>query len=252
MALLKLQSEKSLSLVQSETGDISAEFAHIQSETDTLYIKTESNELKSDEHIFTTNEYTHVNKIPNTIQQQLYNTSITNKNSNKPFNRRISISDEIALSVPKPIQQAGALRMKVVNELLQTEKTYVQCLDNLIRHCMLPLQSKNDKLFLSPTEHQTIFPSDIRTIYMFHSKLLVEFAKVHSNWDNDTSKIGNIFVKYGQLFKMYQNYMNNYEKAVSCLSTLKNKNKNKFSEWCEKTRDKCNNYGLDSLLILPI
>ena len=124
-----------------------------------------------------------------------------------------------------PKEQSGKLRAKVVDELLSTEKTYVSCLDNLIRYFMVPLQSKiNGKLFLSQTDHSTIFPSDINTIYGFHTQLLVEMAKIISNWNNDTSKIGNIFVKYGQLFKMYQNYMNNHEKASVCLSKIVNKN----------------------------
>ena len=99
---------------------------------------------------------------------------------------------------------------------------------------MIPLQSKiNGKLFLSPTDHKTIFPSDINTIYGFNSQLLVELAKTTSNFNNDTSKIGNIFVKYGQLFKMYQNYMNNHEKASVCLSTQIRKNtKVKYHHIC--------------------
>eukprot|EP01084_Bolivina_argentea_P070452 128068_1 len=118
--------------------------------------------------------------------------------------------------------EAGKLRIKVVDELMQTEKTYVECLDNLIKHFMIPLQTKinGKKLFLSPTEHQTIFPSDINTIYGFHSQLLIDLTKVHTNFNNNSSKIGHIFVKYGQLFKMYQNYMNNHEKASCLLSRL--------------------------------
>eukprot|EP01084_Bolivina_argentea_P070451 128066_1 len=119
MALTKLESETSLQLVQSETSDVSTELVFIQ------LVKTECNELKS----------TKIN------------------------NHKYNIRDEITFCMCESNEQtqkqlqAGKLRIKVVDELFQTEKTYVQCLDNLIRHFMIPLQSKiNGKLLLSPTQ----------------------------------------------------------------------------------------------------
>ena len=121
--------------------------------------------------------------------------------------------------------EGGKLRTRVIRELVDTEKTYVECLDNLIRYFMNPLLHKiNGKQFLNPIEHSIIFPSDINTIYGFHTQILIELAKTTTNWNNDTSKIGNIFIKYGQLFKMYQNYMNNHEKAAKCLAEMIHKN----------------------------
>ena len=121
-------------------------------------------------------------------------------------------------------EKAGEIRSKVVAELCATEKTYVEGLDNLIKHFMNPLQFKiNGRQFLSAQEHSTILPSDINTIYALHSQLYIQLLKCTTNWHNDRSKIGHIFVKYGPMFKMYQNYMNNHEQAVSLLHSAQKK-----------------------------
>lgn len=121
-------------------------------------------------------------------------------------------------------EKAGSMRRKVVDELCTTEKTYVEGLDNLIKHFMNPLVNKIDgRRFLSAQEHSTIFPADINTIYALHSQLFIQLLKNTTNWHNDQSKIGHIFVKYGPMFKMYQNYMNNHEQAVSLLHSAQKK-----------------------------
>eukprot|EP01083_Nonionella_stella_P238884 836737_1 len=127
---LKLEPQTSLPLFQSETGDVHTEFASIQPETDVQ------------PNI----------EISDTIQDELHyndNTYTINQNSNTPFNQRIAIRDEIALCV----SESAKLRIRVVDELIETEKTYVECLNNLITHFMRPLQSEIDgKLLISKIE----------------------------------------------------------------------------------------------------
>ena len=153
--------------------------------------------------------------------------------------------------------RAKALRCrdKALLELVETEKTYVNGLGKLIIIYQNPL--RDNYRIITISDHQIIFPSVINTIYNLHNQLLAEldynYYHNHDDKESITSKIGKVLIKYHQLFKMYQIYMNAYERAIKALQVMKKKN-SKFSTWlqrqCPKTNLSAGN--LESLLILPI
>ena len=122
--------------------------------------------------------------------------------------------------------KAVKYRNKVIEELLITEKTYLNNLHNLIALFIEPLAESQN--IISNADFHIIFPQDIKTIYNLHQTLFTEFKRdfEHLNSNNDSSKIGTIFCDHAQMFKMYQNYINNHHKAIQKLSYLmKNRKK---------------------------
>ena len=161
--------------------------------------------------------------------------------------------DEIA-----DAKKAKALRCRdqALLELVETEKTYVNGLGKLIIIYMNPLKQNNYRI-ISISDHQTIFPSVVSTIYNLHNQLLAELDyNYHHNNDSKESitiRIGKVLIKYAELFKMYQIYMNGYERACKALQIIKKKNK-KFTKWLnsQSVKTSLSAGDLESLLILPI
>lgn len=71
----------------------------------------------------------------------------------------------------------------------------------------------------------------VLTIYNLHNQLLAELDYTFSFSDDDpargsmASSIGRVMLKYAHLFKMYQIYMNSYERSQKALTMAKQKNR---------------------------
>ena len=135
-------------------------------------------------------------------------------------------------------------RQKAINELIATEKTYVNRLSLVIKYYVKPLK---DSKIITHQQQLTLF-SDIETIHELNLTFLSDLQQ--SIHQNDIA-MGGQFIKFTPYFKMYQNYMNKYQKAIVLLPQLLSKNK-KFKEFCDTARLSCNNQQLQSFLILPI
>eukprot|EP01084_Bolivina_argentea_P158004 275286_1 len=154
------------------------------------------------------------------------------------------------------VAKAIRCRDQALRELVETEKTYVNGLGKLIIIYMNPLKQDDCKI-ISIADHQSIFPSVVTTIYNLHNQLLAEFEFAYYYDTNTeasaTNRIGKVLIKYAELFKMYQLYMNGYERSIRALQIIKTKNK-RFNKWLQgqhvKTSLSAGN--LESLLILPI
>mmetsp|Transcript_17960 Transcript_17960/g.28372 ORF Transcript_17960/g.28372 Transcript_17960/m.28372 type:complete len:552 (-) Transcript_17960:3960-5615(-) len=145
-------------------------------------------------------------------------------------------------------EKRNRMRKRAVDELLQTEQTYLTNLENLFNIFILPL--KSNKL-LTTSDHSLIFPSDLSTIYALHMQLNSDFQQSCAQYNNESTSIGDIFITYGELFKMYQDYFNKYEVAVQHLIKLERQN-SKFAEWCAQELPKVRGLTIQSFLILPI
>ena len=154
--------------------------------------------------------------------------------------------------------KAELCRDHALRELVETEKTYVNGLAKLIIIYMRPLR-QDDYGIISISDHQSIFPSAVGTIYNLHNQLLAEldytFYHNTQQMDNEsmTSRIGKVLIKYSELFKMYTVYLQQYERAQKALSLIRKKNK-KFNKWLrtQYVKTSLSAGDLENLLILPI
>lgn len=145
----------------------------------------------------------------------------------------VKIEDEVKnadfgdIEESEELKKRQRLRKRAVDELVTTEKTYLSNLEKLFKIFVNPLKNSQDKRIrrlLSDQDHAILFPSDLSTIYALHIQLNADLIKATTKWNQETSKIGHIFIKYGELFKMYQDYFHKHEKAVQHLAKLEKKN----------------------------
>jgi len=141
-------------------------------------------------------------------------------------------------------------REKAVREIVSTEKTYIQALEFIINEYQKPLSQGRPRLI--PNEQVSILcPMILSNILIMNNKLLHDLeTKVLANYDNESTPLAYLFKDFVPYFKMYTNYVNNHEKAVTELRHLNDNEK--FLKYCKEKMSICNGLDLSSLLIQPI
>jgi hypothetical protein len=151
-------------------------------------------------------------------------------------------------------------RRLVINEIISTERTYVDQLLSLHEIYYDPI-AKNS--ILSKKKINVIF-GNLIDIISLHKSLLYLLEKL---CDNSENLIGEFFVQTIQFFKIYSIYMNNFDDALSFISCLNGttektniflnvrndtmQNYKKF-EQIAKSNPKHSQINLAAFLILPI
>ncbi|XP_038622832.1 pleckstrin homology domain-containing family G member 1 [Tachyglossus aculeatus] len=112
---------------------------------------------------------------------------------------------------------------RVVQEILETEKTYVQDLKSIVRD-YLDCITDQTRLSLGIEERSALF-GNIQDIYHFNSELLQELE----NCENDPVAIAECFVSKSEDFHIYTQYCTNYPRSVAVLTEcMRNKMLAKF------------------------
>ncbi|XP_053314832.1 pleckstrin homology domain-containing family G member 1 [Spea bombifrons] len=139
------------------------------------------------------------------------------KDSKGPL-KKCAMSDVVESSSPKLMYVD-----RVVQEILQTERTYVQDLQSIVED-YLDCISDQSRLALGTEERSALF-GNIRDIYHFNSQLLHELE----NCDNDPVAIAECFVSKSEEFHIYTQYCTNYPRSVAVLTEcMRNKIQAKF------------------------
>jgi hypothetical protein len=99
-------------------------------------------------------------------------------------------------------------RIKLIKELLETERTFVKFLKELIEEYYIPLRKKN---ILDDKEINTIF-SNIEEISNFNSKFFIEIENEFLNFP--VFNISNIFLNNSLNFEIYKIFVNNYDNST--------------------------------------
>jgi len=163
-----------------------------------------------------------------------------------------------SVGAPPPLNRAPTAttasdkRTQIAQEVLSTEKSYVESLDRLNQFIVLPLQSfasDPEKAILSGSQIQTLF-STISQIGNLNKKFMEDLAKRVNDW-SDTQKIGDLILQFSPFFKMYTTYVNNYDAATKLLVSV-DKDKSKFHKFLQEQQANLNGQSLTSFLIMPV
>lgn len=142
-----------------------------------------------------------------------------------------------------------SIRTRVAQEILSTERTFVDSLRILQDLYINPLKERTD--ILSPEEHCTIF-GNISIIYSLNQKFLSDFEARMKSWD-ETTIIGDIFLNYSAYFKMYTSYCDGHEKAVQeYRRILRRREAMKTFHKNATLNPESRSLTLESFLIMPI
>ncbi len=136
---------------------------------------------------------------------------------------------------------AGKLQIKlkrqksVKAEVNSSERVYVTSLERLISKFMTPLRLRPD--LASPQDIMRIF-SNIELLYNFHRHFLEEL-------EDKSKPLHQSFLRMADFLKMYTQYINGYDSAMTTLARLGRKKK--FRRFMDEKKE-----NIMSYLILPI
>ena len=134
--------------------------------------------------------------------------------------------------------QLAHRREKAIAELCQTETTYCNLLGLLIQYYVQPL---SDYRLISEVEHNTLFPQ-LLIIRNLSEKFLADLTERRQNWDQDRTKLSDLFEEFTPFFKMYQGYVNGHEKAVQLMREMEDREK--WLEYKRSVRKNCKGFDL--------
>ncbi|NXH15566.1 PKHG1 protein, partial [Bucco capensis] len=170
---------------------------------------------------------------------------------------------EKRLSMPRKVEPKGASKScatslvteptspkllyvdRVVQEILETERMYVQDLKSIVKD-YLDCITDQTKLSLGTEERSALF-GNIRDIYHFNSELLQDLE----NCENDPVAIADCFVSKSEDFHIYTQYCTNYPRSVAVLTEcMRNKALAKFFR--EQQEALQHSLPLGSYLLKPV
>ncbi|XP_078412728.1 pleckstrin homology domain-containing family G member 1-like [Cetorhinus maximus] len=134
---------------------------------------------------------------------------------------------------------------RVVQEILETERTYVQDLRSIVKD-YLDCINDQSRLPLGTEERLALF-GNIRDIYRFNSELLQDLESC----DSDPVAIAECFVAKSEEFHIYTQYCTNYPRSVAMLTEcMRNKVLAKFFRERQETLK--HSLPLGSYLLKPV
>ncbi|NWH82528.1 PKHG1 protein, partial [Piaya cayana] len=134
---------------------------------------------------------------------------------------------------------------RVVQEIVETERMYVQDLKSIVKD-YLDCITDQTKLSLGTEERSALF-GNIRDIYRFNSELLQDLE----NCENDPVAIADCFVSKSEDFHIYTQYCTNYPRSVAVLTEcMRNKMLAKFFR--ERQEALQHSLPLGSYLLKPV
>ncbi|NWR70098.1 PKHG1 protein, partial [Centropus unirufus] len=134
---------------------------------------------------------------------------------------------------------------RVVQEIVETERMYVQDLKSIVKD-YLDCITDQTKLSLGTEERSALF-GNIRDIYRFNSELLQDLE----NCENDPVAIADCFVSKSEDFHIYTQYCTNYPRSVAVLTEcMRNKTLAKFFR--ERQEVLQHSLPLGSYLLKPV
>ncbi|KAL6071820.1 Spore wall protein 2 [Balamuthia mandrillaris] len=146
-------------------------------------------------------------------------------------------------------------RKMVAEELLATEKTYVNSLETVVKQVIVPLK-KTSLNVLTQDEIDQVF-LNTEQILAHHQRFLSLLERRIENW-NDDSKLGDIFLNETDFIWDYGKFLNDYETSVQVSKYLQRKIPDfaAILKSFEEEQDRLSKDGaglnLDSFFVTPV
>ncbi|KAF3815490.1 hypothetical protein GH733_016443 [Mirounga leonina] len=148
------------------------------------------------------------------------------------------------------MQRMMAKRLKIIKELIQTEKDYLNDLELCIREVVQPLRNKQiDRL-----DVDSLF-SNIESVHQISAKLLSLLEEATTDVEPAMQVIGEVFLQIkGPLEDIYKVYCYHHDEAHSVLESYEKEEelKQHLSHCIQSLKGKPNLLDMGSLMIKPI
>eukprot|EP00736_Rhodelphis_marinus_P012950 Rmarinus@m.16994 len=133
-------------------------------------------------------------------------------------------------------------RLKIVNEIISTEESYVSSLACTCEAFMIPMRSKQ---IVSPAEVVKLF-SVVESLWRLHEHFLSQLTKVQS------TAVGEVFLSLGEYLKVYTMYCRNHEAAQRVLQDCRERKAVRRFLTSAAEDPRCRGNDLAALLIMPV
>jgi len=141
-------------------------------------------------------------------------------------------------------------RTKIAMEIFTTEKTYVEQLGWLVNEYMVAFKKlKDESSLVTDIVIKQIF-SNVEVIQNLNSNLLDQIQERVTDWNNETSLIGDLFVQWAPYLKMYKEYGSNFD--VSTTTATRMCEQRQINAVLEDVKGRCQQLTLEALLITPV
>ncbi|OWZ14324.1 hypothetical protein PHMEG_00012214 [Phytophthora megakarya] len=182
-----------------------------------------------------------------------------------------------------PAAKQARLRACVIEEICETEKSYVSDISTLLDHYIVALEDSKHRIM--EDAQIAVFFNNLRHLVMLNSKLLTDLTDIkerrasmvaqkkpsgESTTTNGKRKksvnspvavavqleaegVGAVFCRYAPLFKLYGGYAKDYEEVAALLQNFGRDAKLGFTRFLEVCRERSGSTKqFESLLIMPI
>ncbi|KAJ6253842.1 faciogenital dysplasia protein [Anaeramoeba flamelloides] len=177
---------------------------------------------------------------------------LLNKIDNKTINSMNRIQNvfrgyQTRKKILEPEFENALTRRYLIQEIIETEKTYVSLLDILVKEFLIPLKKQE---ILDQTQLSKIF-SNIETIFGLNQKLYEGFLERRSNLETRTWS--DLFSRFVPFLKIYSLFISNYNTALKTLETNISTNET-FNNFLNKVHslEQLNELKIFDLLITPV
>ena len=146
-------------------------------------------------------------------------------------------------------------REKIAKEVFETEEKYVSNLKVLLDVFVNPLNQAiiDHKPILSVDEMNTVF-SVVQLIYNLHVSFLNKLRPIFAKW-TWSSCIGSHFETLADRLKVYETFVNNYDRALALLDSPALQKRKSFQSFMKEAAQKASGVayaGISHYLIMPI
>ncbi|KAL9960559.1 hypothetical protein ACROYT_G034034 [Oculina patagonica] len=136
----------------------------------------------------------------------------------------------------------------IAHEILTTERTFVDALKLVFEECYGTIKKANvvaDAVLADKFR-------DLENIYLLDSKFLQELEERMETWE-EHERIGDIIKKYGHFLKMYTQYVNGYDKAMSVFQDTMKEN-SEFATLVSQFQasERCHGMILSAYMLKPV
>jgi len=144
-------------------------------------------------------------------------------------------------------EQMHKKRTMIVQELVATEKSYVNSLDIMIKKFQIPMSCHP---LVKPEVIKAIF-SNIQVIHNYNSLLLDSLSNRLISW-GPAQLIGDVMIKSIENFHFYTEYVTNFNNASNVLSQVRNNSQIEDLVNRLENDPQCAGLDLPSFLIMPV
>ncbi|GMF11344.1 unnamed protein product [Phytophthora lilii] len=173
-----------------------------------------------------------------------------------------------------PAAKQVRLRARVIEEICETEKSYVRDIRTLLDHYIVALEDNSHPIMRD--DQIAVFFNNLRHLVMLNSKLLTDLLEIVQRRaaaaaaqkkgkrkcvkspvavavQCEAEGVGAVFCRYAPLFKFYGGYAKDYEEVAALLKNFKQDTRLGFSQFLETCRERSGSpKPFESLLIMPI